>query len=92
MSDTETLAGDRCRPGRHPRQHARKRIRLPSGDELWPRDDLAAELDVDPRTVKRMGLPTIYVGGAAYHPHEESLRIVAARIRRPGQPRRRARG
>ena len=43
MSDTETLAGDRCRPGRHPRQHARKRIRLPSGDELWPRDDLAAE-------------------------------------------------
>ena len=89
MTDTtETPAdGDRRRAGRPPRQHARKRIRLPNGDELWPRGDLADKLDVNERTVKRMDLPTTYIGNAAYHPHDESLAIVASRIKRPPQRR-----
>jgi hypothetical protein len=73
----------RARAGRPRGKHARKRIPLPNGDELWPRGDLADELDIDVRTVQRMRLPTIRVGGAAYHPHDESLGILASKIRRP---------
>jgi hypothetical protein len=61
----------------------RRRIDLPNGDFLQPRCDLAAELSVSERTVSRMNLPVTFLGGCAYHPHNESLDIIAARIRRP---------
>jgi hypothetical protein len=32
-------------------------------------------------------LPTTYIGNAGYHPHKESLSIIAARINRPKQGR-----
>ena len=70
---------------------ARRRIPLPSGDYLQPRDDLADEIGVDPRTAQRMKLPTVYIGAVAYCPHNESLNIIAARIRRPNQPPQRGR-
>ena len=38
---TNTTADDRRQSGRPPRPHARKRIKLPNGDELWPRAHLA---------------------------------------------------
>jgi hypothetical protein len=52
-------------------------------DVLEPRHDLAAYLGVVPRTVQRMGLPTTYIGNVAYHPHNGSLAIIAARVRHP---------
>ena len=86
MSDNETIPADRRVGGRPHREHARKRIPLPNGDELWPRADFAAEIDVVDRTVQRMNLPTVMIGGAAYHPYQELMSTIASRIRRPGQP------
>jgi hypothetical protein len=71
---------------------ARRRIELPNGDYLEPRDVFADEtLGVCDRTVARMKLPTTYIGAIAYVPHNESLNIVAAGIRRaPALSRRKA--
>jgi hypothetical protein len=69
----------------------RRRIDLPNGDYLQPRSDLAAELSVGERTVARMRLPVTFIGNVAYHPHNESLGIIASRIRRPGRSEVRAR-
>lgn len=84
MSDItqEVLAGKKRR-GPQPR----RRIPLPNGDYLQPREELADELGVHPRSVKRMGLPTTYMGNLAYHPHNESMNIIAGRIKRPPQRR-----
>lgn len=87
MSDSNILDDERRGPGRPRRLHARKpRIPLPNGDELVLREILAADIDIDPRTAQRMGLPTIYIGGAAYHPYKESLTLLASRIKRPKPP------
>jgi hypothetical protein len=69
--------------GRPRRLHPRHRIHLPSGDFLQARSELAAELGVNPRSLVRLNLPTTFVGGVAYHPHDECLDVIAARIRRP---------
>jgi hypothetical protein len=79
-SSPEVLPGKKRR-GPQPR----RRIDLPNGDYLQSRSDLAAELAVSQRTVARMKLPTTRVGGVCYHPHNESLNILASRIDRPGQ-------
>ena len=57
--------------------------RRPQIKILEPRHGLAAYLGVVPRTVQRMGLPTTYIGNVAYHPHNGSLAIIAARVRHP---------
>lgn len=56
--------------------------------ETWkPRDDFAADdLHVNPKTVQRMNLRTLYVGNVAHVPVEESLREIAARARRRQEP------
>jgi hypothetical protein len=65
----------------------RRRIDLPNGDFLVPRIEFADEtLGVCDRTVARMKLPTTYIGAIAYVPHNESLNIVAASIRRAVAP------
>jgi len=71
------------------RRRDRPSIALPNGDTLEPRRKLAARLNLSERTVARMGLPTTYVGNVAHHPVNESLNILAGRIKRPTQPRRR---
>jgi phage terminase Nu1 subunit (DNA packaging protein) len=61
------------------------RIPLPDGDELIPRAEFAALLDVSPRTVQnyeQQGLPTAEVGGIRYTPRNEGLSWIAARIQR----------
>jgi hypothetical protein len=57
---------------------------------LIPRREFADILGITDKTASRMGLPTTYLSNIAHVPKNESLRIVAARIRRPNQ--RRARG
>jgi hypothetical protein len=62
-------------------------IRLPDGDTLVLRKDFAEDiLRVSDKTVKRMNLPTTYVGGKAYVARNASLEIVAAGVKRPNQP------
>jgi hypothetical protein len=91
MSDNaETLA--RRPPGRPVRDHARKHIPLPNGDELWPRAEIAAALDISGRTLQRMHLPVLMHAGCAFHPYREVLRVLADRIKRPGEPSAKRRG
>jgi hypothetical protein len=66
---------------------ARLRIDLPSGDYLEPRATFATEtLGICDRTAARMKLPTHYIGAVAYVPHNESLELVAAGIKRAPEP------
>lgn len=61
-------------------------IKLPDGDVLKPRRDFARNIGVSDRTAQRMNLPTAYVGGVAYVLCNESLQIVAERVKRRNQP------
>ena len=83
MSDTSTALSARVR------REARPRIYLPGGEVLEPRANFAAEMGVCDKTAARMDLPTTYVGGVAYVARTASLKIVAERVRRRNQPRRR---
>jgi hypothetical protein len=72
---------------------SRRHIEL-ADDVLMPRRELAEDiLGVTDKTASRMNLSTTYIGNIAYVPKNESLRVVAARVRRPNQrpPRKRAR-
>jgi hypothetical protein len=80
MSDPSSTKAQRM-PGR--------RIPLPNGDVLIPRHEFAADdFGVTDRTVRRMNLPTTYIGNVAHVPKNESLTLIAARISRPNQRRR----
>jgi hypothetical protein len=68
-------------------------IKLPSGEDLVPRSDFAEhEIGVAEKTLKRLNLPTTYVGGKAYVARIASLQIVADSVRRRNQPPQRRRG
>lgn len=68
-------------------------INLPNGDVLVPRADFAAnEIGCCERSVKRINLPTTFVGGVAYVAKRASLEILAATVRRRNEaPKRRRR-
>ena len=89
MPPTHPPQSGTSRPGRPPGKRAHKSIQLPNGDFLDPRPLFAEDSlgGVSTDTVKRMGLPTTYIGGIAHHPRKESLEIIAARIHRPQQAR-----
>jgi hypothetical protein len=72
----------------------RPRLRRPqrtielTNDTLEPRRDFARErLGVSERTVVRMYLPTIYIGGVAHVPIRASLQAIEDQVK---SPRRRA--
>src|SRR5262245_22971909 len=57
-------------------------------DVLVPRREFAEDiLGVTDKTAARMNLPTTYIGNVAHVLKNESLRAVAARVRRPNQRR-----
>jgi hypothetical protein len=56
------------------------------GNTWKPRDAFAIDLGVSEKTAQRLNLRTMYVGGVAYVPVEESLREIAARARRRNEP------
>lgn len=59
---------------------------------MIPRRELADELGINERTARdKYKWPTAYVGGVAYVPRNESLRAVAATVRRPPEPKPRGR-
>jgi len=51
-----------------------------------PRKEFAEDvLGVTDKTASRMNLPTAYIGNVAHILKNESLRVVAERVRRPNQ-------
>jgi hypothetical protein len=77
MSDSSPVNARRG-PGRH--------IELPINDTLMPRKEFAEDvLGVTDKTASRMNLPTAYIGNVAHILKNESLRVVAERVRRPNQ-------
>src|SRR5262245_42135907 len=81
--------GKRRGPGRPRRPHQGRHI--PYGkDYLCMRGELAGELGIAERTMCRFRLPTMYVGGRAYQPHDESIQIIIndpkRGLRRPPEP------
>jgi hypothetical protein len=65
----------------------RKRILLPDGDHLYPREQFAAEvLGVSDKTAKRYNLPTVYIGGSPFVKHNAALQQLAGGARRLNQP------
>lgn len=86
---TDLPATDPPRRGR--RKHAGRHIKLPNGDTLVPRRELAEdELGITEKSLKRRNPPTVYLGGVAYVPHDATLQqVITDRIRRRTEPRRR---
>lgn len=82
-----------CRMAARPRRkHLRRHIALPNGDELWPRAEIAnEELGINERSLRRLNPPTTYLSNVAYCPRNETLALLAKRIRRPNQPEKRKR-
>jgi len=78
-------------PVRRPRRkHVGRHIPLPSGDELWPRREIAEEkLGINEKTLKRYKPPTVYISNSAYCPINETMQLIADRIRRPSKKGRR---
>ena len=65
----------------------RKRPILQIDGNTWkPREAFATDLGVSEKTAQRLNLKTMYVGGVAYVPVEESLREIASRARRRNEP------
>jgi hypothetical protein len=50
---------------------------LPDGDALKPRDDLAADLKISPRSLARMKVPTVLIGGIAYCRDQATRQMLA---------------
>ena len=67
-------------------------ITLRNGEVLEPRRDFAQALGVSDKTAQRMNLPTTYIANVAYVARDASLMLIADRLRRKQQPRRRGRG
>jgi hypothetical protein len=70
----------------HKWRDAKKQIAL--GDRvIEPRVQFAKRLQVSERTVARWNLPTLLVGNVAYVDLNESMKIIAAKVRRRNPPR-----
>ena len=67
-------------------------IPLPNGDTAIPRLDFAHNvIGSCERSVTRMNLPTIYIGGVAYVMRQASLQIISGKATRRNQPTKRRR-
>jgi hypothetical protein len=67
-------------------------IPLPGGDSLIKREIFAKKtVGVSDRTVRRLNLPTVYVGSVAYVRQNESLQLIADKAKCKNQPAKRRR-
>lgn len=69
-----------------PARASRPDIVLPDGRILTPRESLARELGVNPRTLARGNHATVYIAGIAYLDRGGTLRDIAGNLRRRQQP------
>jgi hypothetical protein len=70
----------------YPRRTSRPDIPLPSGKTLTPRIKFAESIGLSDDTVRKMNLPTTYIGSVAYVPRDASLREIASRTKRRNEP------
>ena len=70
----------------HDEQDSKRPILQIDGNTWKPREAFATDLGVSEKTAQRLNLKTMYVGGVAYVPVEESLREIASRARRRNEP------
>jgi hypothetical protein len=62
-------------------------IKLPDGDSLVPRKKFVTEeVHTSERSARRWDFPTTYISGIAYIKRNESLQILADRVKRRNQP------
>lgn len=79
MSDIATVTSTPRRP--------KSRPDITIDGEVWSaRSSIAAVIDITDRAAQRMNWRTVYIGGIAYCPKEESLRDTVARARRRYEP------
>jgi hypothetical protein len=68
------------------RRENRTDITLPNGDVLTPRNKFAESIGLADDTVRKLNLPTTYIGNVAYVPRDASLKEIAARAKRRNEP------
>jgi hypothetical protein len=73
-------------------RHDRPAITLPDGRVLTPRVQVAEELRLNERTLKRGNHATVYIGNVAYLDRDATLNDIAHGLRRRNEPPRRRRG
>jgi len=88
---TDLSPDDACSPTRRYAK-ARPRIPLPGGDYLLPRCQWAEAIGITDRTARKLDLPTVYVGGVAYVPHNASTQRIADQLKVRNEPPPRRRG
>jgi hypothetical protein len=75
------------RRGKGSRPQPRKHIALPDGDTLVPREELAAELGITDRSLRKLPLAVTYLGNIAYVARNKALAIVLKeKTRKPPPP------
>jgi hypothetical protein len=85
MTNVDAVSRE-AKPRKGPRRENRHPISLPGGDMLVPRRDFAEEIGVSERTLIRLNLPTVYVGGVAHVTRDGSLAVIASGVHRRNQP------
>jgi hypothetical protein len=86
MTNLDAISRE-AKPKKGPRRENRHPISLPGGDMLVPRRDFAEkEIGVSERTLIRLNLPTVYIGGVAHVARDGSLAVIASGVQRRNQP------
>jgi hypothetical protein len=81
MSDAATAPTQR-----HWKREDRPDILLPDGEVLRPRVKFADDVKLSEDTLRKMNLPTVYVGGVAHVKQNASLMLIAGGARRRNEP------
>jgi hypothetical protein len=68
------------------RREDRPSITLPDGRVLDPRVKFADDVGLSEKTVTRMNVLTVYVGGVAYVDRDASLKQIGAGVKRRNEP------
>jgi hypothetical protein len=85
VTDISTVALPPPRP-RMRRREDRPSITLPNGKVLEPRVKFAGDVGLSEKTVRRMNLPTTYIGCVAYIDRDEALKQIGACVKRRNEP------
>jgi hypothetical protein len=59
------------------RREDRPDIKLPNGEVLTPRIKFAGDINLSEETLRKLGLPTVYLAGVAHVKRNASLMLIA---------------
>jgi hypothetical protein len=88
MTETSTTP---VQQQRHWRREDRPDIVLPTGETLMPRTRFADHVKLSEDTLRKLNLPTVYVGGVAHVKKNASLMLIADGAKRRNEPPKRRR-